>query len=117
MIVRKREIDGVVLVDVAGEYFGGTETQALQRALQEELASGRAAMLLDLSTCRSLNSTAFGVLIETHRACERRGGALKLCGARGRVKSLLDVLRARTLFEIYPDEVEGRASFAIRATA
>ena len=117
MIVRRREVDGVVVLDLAGEYFGGLETQELERAIADETASGRALLVLDLSRCRSMNSTAFGVLIEAHHACERLGGVIKLCAAQGRVQSLLDLLHARSLFELYPTELEARASFTARATA
>jgi anti-anti-sigma factor len=117
LIVRRRELDGVVVLELDGEYFGGLETQELERALAHETAAGHALLVLDLAACRAMNSTAFGVLIEAHHACERLGGVIKLCGAHGRVRSLLDVVHAQSLFEIHPGEAEALASFASRATA
>jgi anti-anti-sigma factor len=117
MNIQKRTDGGIVVMDVAGEFFGGPETQALERAIAEEIAVGNVRILLDLSRCRTMNSTAFGVLIEGHHACDRMGGVIKLCGAGHRMKSLLGVLHGEQLFEHHATEAEALASFRERATA
>lgn len=117
MAIRRREIDRIVLFDVSGEYFGGQETDALDRAIANEIALGNLLMVLNLTECRVMNSTAFGVLIGAHRVCESIGGVIKLCGAEPRMKSLLKVLHVNELLDHYASEADALAAFAQRATA
>jgi anti-anti-sigma factor len=117
MSTRRHENGPVVVLGLRGDYFGGPETDVLGRAIADEIARGNVLLLLDLRECRSMNSTAFGVLIEARRACAARGGALKLCGAERRIRSLLDVLHAEHLIEGYATEAEALVSFAQRASA
>jgi anti-anti-sigma factor len=117
MSIQRRESAGIVVLDVAGEYFGGLETHALEQTLGDEIAAGNVLLLLDLSSCRAMNSTALGILIEAHRACEAQGGVIKVCGARGRMKALLRVLHVERLFEQYETSAEALASFVQRASA
>ena len=117
MAARRREIDGIVLFDVSGEYFGGPETEALDRAIAKEIALGNLRLVLNLSECRAMNSTAFGVLLGAHRVCQAIGGVIKLCGAERRMKNLLSVLHVNQLLDHYPSEGDALAAFAHRATA
>lgn len=117
MRIQRRESAGVVILEIAGDYFGGLETHALEQALGDEMAAGNVLLLLDLSSCHAMNSTALGILIEAHRACEAQGGVMKLCGAQGRMKSLLNVLHVERLFEQYATEAEALASFVQQASA
>ena len=117
MSIQRRVVAGIVVLNVAGEYFGGLETHALEQTLGDEIAAGNTLLLLDLSSCRAMNSTALGILIEAHRTCEAQGGAIKVCAAHGRMKALLHVLHAERLFEHYESEAEALASFVQRASA
>ncbi len=117
MTLRRRENDGIVVLSVAGEYFGGRETDALERAIQDEIERGNQWLVIDLSECRVMNSTAFGILIDAHRACAARGGLVKLCGAEGRMKNLLGVLQVERFIDHYASADEALASFTQRASA
>jgi anti-sigma B factor antagonist len=117
MSIHRREIDGIVVLDVSGQFFGGPETEALERAIANEIASGNPLLLVNLSECRAMNSTAFGVLLAAHRTCQAIGGVIMLCGAERRMKSLLNVLHVNQMFATYPSEAEALAAFAHRATA
>jgi len=117
MSIQRREVAGTVTLGLAGEYFGGLETHALEQTLRDEIAAGNVLLILDLASCRAMNSTALGILIEAHRLCEAQGGTVKLCGAQGRMKSLIHVLRVERMLESYATEAEAIASFAHRASA
>lgn len=116
-MIHRRETAGIVVLELSGEYFGGLETHALEQALGDEIAAGNTLMILDLANCRAMNSTALGILIDAHRACEAQGGVIKLCAAHGRIKTLLDVLHVERLFEQHATEADARASFTQRASA
>ena len=117
MAIRKREVYGTTVLDVGGEYYGGKETDALDRAIANEIALGNLRIVLNLSQCRMMNSTAFGVLIGAHKVVEAMGGMITLCGAERRMKRLLAVLRVHELFDHYPTEDEALEALGPRATA
>ena len=117
MAIRKREIDGIVVLDLSGEYYGGRETDELDRAISVELALGNLQLVLNLSECRIMNSTAFGVLIGAHKMVEAMGGVIKLCGAERRMQSLLRVLHVHELLDHHPSEEDALAALGRRATA
>jgi anti-anti-sigma factor len=117
MSVRRREIGGVVVLDVVGEYYGGRETAILDRVLSEEVQAPIACLLVNLSECVGMNSTAFGVLFRAHHACRARGIRTKFCGAAGRMRALIQVLQAGVLLDHHGTEEEALAAFAERATA
>jgi anti-anti-sigma factor len=116
MSVRRRELGDVVVLDVCGHFYGGRETAVLARVLYDE-AEASSSVLVNLSECTGMNSTAIGVLFRAHDACKRRGASLKLCCAAGRMKSLLAILGAGKLLDQYASEDEALAAFAQRATA
>ena len=117
MSIQRREKAGIVTLVLAGEYFGGLETHALEQTLRDEIEAGNLLLILDLTSCRAMNSTALGILIEAHRACEAQGGVMKLCGAQARMKNLIHVLHVERMLESYPTEAEALVSFAERASA
>jgi anti-anti-sigma factor len=117
MSVRRRQVGEVVVVEVCGHFYGGRETGILERVLFEEIELDSAAVLVNLSECMGMNSTAIGALFRAHDICQRRGGSIKFCCAAGRMKSLLALLRAGTLLDQYLSEDEALAAFTQRATA
>lgn len=117
MSVRRRQVGDVVVLDVCGHFYGGRETAVLERVLFEEIELDLAAVLVNLSECMGMNSTAIGVLFRAHDSAQRRGGSLKLCCAAGRMKSLLSLLRAGTLLDQHASEDEALAAFGQRVSA
>jgi len=117
MSVRRRQVGDVVVLDVGGHFYGGRETGVLERVLFEEIELDSAAVLVNLSECMGMNSTGIGVLLRAHDASERRGSSLRFCGAAGRMKSLLSLLRAGALLDQHASEDEALAAFAQRVSA
>ena len=116
MSVRRRQVGEVIVLDVSGHFYGGRETAVLVRVLDEEIEVS-SSVLVNLSECTGMNSTAIGALFRVHDACQRRGASLKFCCAAGRMKSLLAILRAGALLDQHATEDEALAAFAQRATA
>ncbi len=112
MSVRRREVGGIVVLYVGGEYYGGDETDALRKAILDQAAGGNSRMILNLSECGMMNSNALAVMVEAHRSYVSRGGEIILCGAERRMKSLLVVSRLYDLFRHYETDAEAIAAFA-----
>src|SRR3989442_14897254 len=93
---------GITVLRLAGEYFGGEETDRLRKAIRDEAASGNTQLLLDLTECSNMNSTALSVMVEAQKNYADRQGELKLCGLQKKMTSLLVVTRLIDLFGHYP---------------
>jgi anti-anti-sigma factor len=113
---RKREGD-IAVIQVSGEFWGGDETDQLRRAILDESAAGTTRLLLDLSECSMMNSTAIGVLVEGFRDFAPRNGVIKLCGLQRRMSSALVVAKLINIFGHYPTEAEALAAFVEPADA
>ena len=116
MSVRRRQVGDVIVLDVSGHFYGGRETAVLERALFDEIDVSP-SVLVNLSECTGMNSTAIGALFRAHDAFRRRGVSLKFCCAAGRMKSLLAILRTGALLDQHASEDQALAAFAQRATA
>jgi anti-anti-sigma factor len=112
MGVRRKERSGITVLDISGEFYGDTETDELEAAIDEEIAGGRLHLVLNLTDCAMMNSSALRVMIKAKKACEGKGGAIRICGADQRMKRLLVVVRLYEWFDHYPTEAEAVAAFS-----
>jgi len=118
MGIRRTTIgDDIVVLQVAGEFFGGDETDRLQEAIAKEEAVGNMKLILDLSNCSQMNSTALSVLVMAHKGYTARGAHIKLCGLQKKMTSLLVMTRLINVFGHYPTVEEAAASFVLGSTA
>jgi len=100
MKIKHREEDGVVVLELSGDLYGGSETLAIVEALERLGIDGKLDAILDLSRVRHIASTGFGILVRARRTYARYGGMFVLCGANSSVMSLLEVTRLNLVFEV-----------------
>jgi anti-anti-sigma factor len=112
MSVRKRTILSVTVLEVDGSFFGDVETDQLAQAIASVAASGNTHLILDLGTCKVMNSTALSILTHAHRDYAARGGTIRLCGIQKRMQDILTLTRLLDFFRHYPTVDEALASFA-----
>ncbi len=112
MSVHRRQVRSIVVVSMKGSFFGDRETDDLQKAILDEAASGNIRLVLNMSECQSLNSTALGVLIRGHANYRGRGGEVKLCGLGKRIKDLFTMTKLIMVFDHHETENEAIAAFA-----
>lgn len=112
MSVRRRAIRSVVVLYPAGSFFGDTETDALQKAIMDEAASGNTRLILNLSDCQALNSIAIGVLMRGFANYRSREGEIKLCGLGKRVRDLFTMTKLIMVFDHHETEERALAAFA-----
>jgi anti-sigma B factor antagonist len=114
MAIRRRQVQGVVVVDVRGSLFGDSETEELQKAVTDE-AAGNTRLILNLTQCQALNSIAIGVLMRCFASVRGRGGEIKLCGLGKRIKDLFTMTKLIMVFDHHETEEQALASFAVGA--
>lgn len=112
MSVRRRAIRSVVVLYPSGSFFGDEETDALQKAILDEAASGNLRLVLNLSDCQALNSMAIGVLMRGFANYKSRGGEVKICGLGKRVRDIFTMTKLIMVFEHHETEEQALAAFA-----
>ena len=112
MSVRRKEIRSIVVLSVKGSFFGDRETDELQKAILDEAAAGNARLVLDMSECQALNSTAIGVLMRGYANYKGRSGEIKLCGLGKRIKDLFTMTKLIMVFDHHETEDEAIAAFS-----
>ena len=115
MAIRRRQVQGIVVIDARGSFFGDSETEELQRAVMDEAAAGSTRLILNLSECQVLNSIAIGVLMRFFASVRGRGGEIKLCGLGKRIKDLFTMTKLIMVFDHHETEEQALASFAVDA--
>jgi anti-sigma B factor antagonist len=113
MAVRRRQIESIVVLYPKGSFFGDAETDDLQKAIMDEAAAGNLRLVLNLSECQALNSTALGVLMRGYANYRSRGGEIKLCGLGKRLKDLFTMTKLIMVFDHHATEDESLAAFAV----
>ena len=112
MSVRRREVQNIVVLSMKGSFFGDRETDELQKAILDEAATANTRLVLDMSDCQALNSTALGVLMRGYANYKGRGGEIKLCGLGKRIKDLFTMTKLIMVFDHHETEDEAIAAFA-----
>ncbi len=112
MGVRRRQVQTIVILYPAGNFFGDRETDELQKAILDEAAAGNQRLVLNLAECQALNSTALGVLMRGYANYKARGGEIKLCGLGKRLKDLFTMTKLIMVFDHHDTEDEALAAFA-----
>ncbi len=116
MGIRRKTSGTITVLGVIGEFFGGDETDELRESILAEAAAGNTRLVLDLSHCSNMNSTALSVMVEAHKNYAARQGEIKLCGLQQRMANRLVMTRLINLFGHYPTENEAIAAFIASPT-
>ncbi|KGN38104.1 anti-sigma factor antagonist [Knoellia subterranea] len=90
LTVATTEREAVTIVTVSGEVDVYTAPQ-LRAALEERIAAGRTAIILDLDDVGFLDSTGLGVLVGRLKAVKKDGGWLRVVCTNERILRLFGI--------------------------
>jgi anti-anti-sigma factor len=76
--VSSRQVDGVVVLDIAGKIALAEGTAFLRDTIRASLERGYNRIILNLEAVDFIDSAGLGELVRTHVAVRSRGGQLKL---------------------------------------
>ena len=113
MKVRVRERDGVVILDMKRRIEGGPDADAFHDLIKACVADGKTKILVNLAKVNFINSTGLGILLSGYTSVMNAGGRFKLVNISERIKSILMITKLLMIFEVYTDEDEAIASFAL----
>jgi anti-sigma B factor antagonist len=109
--IRRREKEGVVILDLSGPLTVGEPASRIRQALHDLLAQGRKNVVLNLQEVDYIDSTGLGAMVVCYTTLRKAGGALKLLNLNRRNIELLVLTKLSTVFEIFSDEQDAVNSF------
>lgn len=117
LTINKRQVNGVVVVDLDGRISLGESNTELHQSLRQLVAEGKKHVLLNLSKVTAIDSSGLGSIVAGYSTLQASGGALKLINLPERVSDLMTITKLYTVFDIYDSESAGINSFDIPADA
>lgn len=110
MEITKRVTDSALVVDVVGKLDTQTAGSAMDQ-LQQYLGVDKGNLLINLSGLDFVSSSGLRVILRAAKQVRASGGNMKVCGARGVVKEVLEISGFDSLLDLHEDEDQALASF------
>ena len=106
--LKTRTVDGVFILDVAGELDIYTSPK-LKSAIQNALTAGRARVVVNLLRTTYLDSTALSVLTTAQKQAREAGGNLGLVFDQPQIEKIFTITGLQRVFPIFRTETEAMA--------
>jgi anti-sigma B factor antagonist len=116
LIISKRLIDGVLILDLEGGIKLGEENAYLHRTIKELVKAGEKKILLNLAEVTKIDSSGMGELIAAFTTLQTNGGEVRLLNLTQSVEELMMMTKLLTVFETYENESDAVASFKAKIT-
>lgn len=99
MNFRISDSDGIVLVEVVGELIVGNREE-FKRSVLERLEAGERKFVVDFQESSYIDSSGLGALVSLSRKIRESGGELRLAGLNEDLRTLFELTKLDTLFQI-----------------
>lgn len=100
----------VAVVDVEGQLIVGNRQELKQKVL-EELEGGERRFLIDFQNTGYIDSSGLGVLVSLSKRIREKGGELRLANLNEDLRTLFELTKLDTLFQISDGREEALSSF------
>jgi anti-sigma B factor antagonist len=105
----KKEGD-VTVLDVEGQLIVGNRQELKQKVL-DELEGGEKRFLIDFDKTGYIDSSGLGVLVSLSKKIREQGGELRLANLNEDLRTLFELTKLDTLFQIADSRDEALTSF------
>lgn len=105
-VIKSRQLDDVVILDISGRITLGEGTITLRDALQKLLNRGERKFVMNLEDVDYIDSAGLGELITGFTTVRAQGGQLKLLKLTHRIHDLLQITKLLTVFDSFDSETE-----------
>ena len=112
MTASTRLVGGVTIVDLSGRIVLGEGSAGLRDVVHNLIKDGNKKILLNLHDIDYVDSSGLGELVNAFTSMRSQGGELKLLNLTKRVRSLLQITKLLTVFDIADDEATSVKSFS-----
>lgn len=110
MEISTRFRDDLAILDITGEIIGDARFD-LNTAIQKQIDSDRAGLILNLEEVPMMDSVGLGMLVAAYTSLARKGTKMVLLNVGRSVRYLLVITKLDQVFEKYDDEDEALESF------
>jgi anti-sigma B factor antagonist len=100
----------VCIVDVEGQLIVGNR-QELKQKILDELEHGARKFLVDFAQTGYIDSSGLGVLVSLSKRIRENSGELRLANLNDDLKTLFELTKLDTLFQIADSRERGLQSF------
>ena len=109
--LKTRQVGDVTVIDAAGRIVAGEAAMSLRDVLRDLAAKGHKKVVVNLADVYYIDSSGAGELVAGCTSIIHRGGAMKLMNVTERVRSLLQITKLHTVFQVFDDEGAAVSSF------
>ena len=110
MELTERLLDSILVVDIAGSLDTQTAGSAMD-ALQVHLDTSPDQFLINLAGLDFVSSSGLRVILRAAKQVRANGGDMKVCGAQGMVKEVLEISGFDRLLDLHDEETQALAAF------
>jgi anti-sigma B factor antagonist len=110
MKIKKKEVDGVTVLNPSGEMYGGPENMKLVDTVMDLAEEGVLDLVINLAKVKWISSTGLGIMVSARSKFAKQGGVIKLANPNDRVLGILQVTRLNLIFDVFDSEEEAIAS-------
>src|SRR5215210_139472 len=96
--INQRDVNGVVVVDLAGKVQLGETNRQLHEALRKLVSDGKKRVILNLEKVSAIDSSGLGEIVAGFSTLLNAGGQLKLVNMPARVNDLMTITKLYTVF-------------------
>lgn len=112
MIIRTRERDDIVIIDVEGEIKRSEEAgETLHQIIKEQLDAGKRQILINLEKVDFIDSFGVREILASYISTHNLGGKLKIVKISKELYLIFQVTMPTKVFEIFDDEDAALKSF------
>jgi anti-sigma B factor antagonist len=106
-----RDEGDVRVIELAGKITIGTGDVKIRELISGALDEGKTKILLDLAGVTAIDSSGIGEMVACYTTVTKRDGQLKLLRLSPKINDILQVTQLITVFDVFDDEAEAKASF------
>ena len=110
MDIAKKQVDGVSIVQVAGNLDTAT-ARDMRTCLDGLVAEGATKIVVNFATLDYISSAGLRVLLVTAKRLRGTGGTLRLCGLNETVQEVFEISGFSTIFNLHGDEAAAVSAF------
>jgi anti-sigma B factor antagonist len=111
MKIKRREVEGITILDLSGEMYGGADNMKLVETVSELVEEKKLDLVLNLAKVKWISSTGLGIMVSARSRYAKDGGVIKLLQPNDRVLGILQVTRLNLIFDVFDTEEEALTSF------
>lgn len=98
---------------MSGRLTMGSDSQTVEWNLAKLLKENHKKVIFDLSNVNFLDSSGIGILVMCHAKLKKAGGELRIAGAQGMVRQIIEMTNVNKLVELYSTPSEASRNFTV----